>query len=87
MKHISQIHSEFMKLSKLKFDGRIMNVDLILELRIAGNSEESIRIDTDEGDGYTFFTNNNSQEPENQHYEEWIGQLEHIIDILKEHIK
>lgn len=87
MKHYNQIQSEFLKLSKMKFDGQIVNVDLILELRIAGNSEESITIDTDEGDGYTLVTNSNSQVPENQHYEEWIGQLEHVIDILKEQIK
>lgn len=87
MKHISQIQSEFLKLSKMKFDGQIMNVDLVLQLRIAGNSEESITISTDEGDGYTLMTNNKSQVPEKQHYEEWIGQLEHIIEILKDQIK
>jgi hypothetical protein len=70
---------------------RIINVDLDLSLRIIGNSSPSLEISTDEGDGYTFMKEwnvkdniNTDLKPEFYHYQEWIGQLEHIIEKLKQ---
>ena len=63
-------------------EGMINYCDLILDLRIAGNSESSLHIDVDEGDRYTI-TEKDSGTPAKEHYDEWIGQLEFIIKKLK----
>jgi hypothetical protein len=56
--------------------------DLKLSLRKTGISIPSIIVDTDEGDGidFSFFHKEISKEC----YEEWINQLESVINKLKE---
>jgi hypothetical protein len=69
--------------------GEILNVDLDLKLRIMGQAHHSLHIDTDEGDGYTFIRTHiglPELEPKPHHYEEWVGQLEYIVDWMKDKI-
>jgi len=73
--------------------GEILNVDLDLKLRIMGQAHHSLHIDTDEGDGYTFMSSWNCEqginpelEPKPHHYEEWVSQLEYIVDWMKDKI-
>ena len=56
--------------------------DLRLTLRKTGNSEPSITIETDEGDGIDFSIKEHKIGKE--HYEEWINQLQLIMEKLKE---
>lgn len=63
----------------------IMNVDLDLKLRKMGHSDYYYTISTDEGDGYSVFTDSDKDRGElnTGDYLEWIGQLETIITYLK----
>ena len=55
--------------------------DLRVELRKCGHSKDSIIISSDEGDGYSFLK---TEEPfDKQDLENWIGQLEYVVDYLK----
>lgn len=56
--------------------------DLRLSLRKIGNSQPSIVIDVDEGDGIDFSFKGHKIDKE--HYQEWIDQLEIITERLKE---
>jgi len=55
--------------------------DLRLTLRKTGNSEPSITVETDEGDGIDFLIKGHKIGKEN--YEEWINQLQIVIEKLK----
>jgi hypothetical protein len=56
--------------------------DLRLQLRKTGNSLPSITVEVDEGDGIDFFIHNDNISIKCR--EEWINQLEIIIQKLKE---
>jgi hypothetical protein len=60
----------------------IRNVDLTLNLRIIGQSQDSFHISTDEGDGYEFMRNDGIN-PNPQDYIEWADQLTYIAHVLK----
>lgn len=55
--------------------------DLRLSLRKIGNSMPSISVEVDEGDGINFFIHNGNFSDKCR--DEWIGQLEIIIEKLK----
>jgi len=68
----------------------INNADLDLKLRKVGHATPSFHIDTDEGDGCTIIQKwncaqdiNPELKPDRRHYDEWIGQLEGIVEKLK----
>jgi hypothetical protein len=64
----------------------VYNCDLILKLRLIGNTNYNFLIETDEGDGLEFLeTIQNKNTPaEYKHYVEWIKQLDEIKFYLQE---
>jgi len=55
--------------------------DLKIELRKCGNSQDSIIINSDEGDGYSYLKTTETYNRED--LDNWIAQLEHVVDYLK----
>lgn len=56
--------------------------DLYIGLRKTGHGNESIVITSDEGDGYSFLKTGDPVFDEKD-LENWIGQLEHVVDYMK----
>ena len=69
--------------------GEIWNVDLKVDLRIAGYGEPYMTITTDEGDGYEISRHSaepiktGSDEVTEANYIEWAGQLEECAKLLR----
>jgi len=66
---------------------RPVNVDLVCKLRVIGQSKPSFTFESDEGDGYDVFAGYPKGEQyapilKPYHFDEWIGQLENLIDWL-----
>ncbi len=58
----------------------IYDCDLVLKLRIIGNSDYNFVVESDEGDGIEMLEKlqNKKTPAEYKHYIEWIRQLEYI---------